>query len=846
MINSMDVPSSFANSATFPELPVTAVLPALRAALNAGRNAVLVAPPGAGKTTLAPLHLLDAPWCKAGRLIVVEPRRVAVRGAAHRMAELLGEETGETVGFRTRTDSAISSSTRIEVVTEGLLLRRLLTDPLLEGVAAILFDEVHERSLDLDTALAFCLDLQRSLRPELRLVAMSATTDGRAFAGLLDGELIESEGRQFPIEIRHTKRDIAAMRDLPEAVARAIRDVFASEVGDILAFLPGLGEIRRAERALADLPALVLPLHGELSTAEQDRALRPTANTTRKIVLATSIAETSLTVPGVRIVVDGGFRRTPRFDAGSGLSRLETQRVSRATATQRAGRAGREAPGIAIRLWTEATGRGLPLQDLPEILNGDLGGHRLDVAAWHALMGTSPEALALLDTPPNGATQAADSLLRDLGALDETGHVTPHGEAMARIGAQPRLAAMLCAADTPSARATAAALAALLEERDPLRPRPVPGQRASNPPADIRSRLHLIAGDTHHPDADRASLARIREGARRYRQRLGLRGGADMDPDAAGGLIAAGFPDRVAQSRGEPGRYRLAGGGSARLGATDPLARESLLAVAALHVRTATELCLAAPLDAENLPDALLARTTEQVETTLDPVTGSIMARKRLRLGALVLRDRSVAVAPEEAGSLLLAQIRSDLTRNLAWTEAARQFQARAALARTHLDPSLPDLSDDALAATLEEWLEPYLAGLTKLAQVKALDLLTILRSRLPYEVLTRIDRELPRMIEVQGGQVSIDYTAVTPTATARAQAFYGIRETPRVAGGKVPLQFALLSPAGRPQAITADIAAFWKTGWPDMRRDMRGRYPRHDWPEDPATASPPIRRPRG
>ncbi|WP_035978851.1 ATP-dependent helicase HrpB [Kozakia baliensis] len=838
----MNRPANCANVMSLPNLPVTAALPALQESLAAGRNAVLVAPPGAGKTTLAPLHLLQAPWRrKEDRLIVVEPRRVAVRAAAHRMANLIGEETGRTIGYRTRTDSATSAETRIEVVTEGLLLRRLLTDPLLEGTAAILFDEVHERSLDLDTALAFALDLQRNLRPELRLVAMSATTDGRAFAGLLDGDLVESAGRQYPIDIRHAKRDIASLRELPDVVARTIREAFYTEQGDILAFLPGLAEIRRAQNALSDIPALILPLHGELPTAEQDRALRPAEQ--RKIVLATPIAETSLTVPGVRIVVDCGFRRSPRLDPGSGLSQLETLRISRATATQRAGRAGREAPGIALRLWTEATGRAMPLQDTPEILNSDLGGHCLDAAAWFAIMGTEPQDLPLLDAPPNGASQAARALLHDLGALDEQARITELGQNMARLGAQPRLSAMLCAAQTPAEQATAAALAALLEERDPLRPRPVPGQRTITPPADIAARLALISGDDHAPHADRASLARIRQSAQRYQRRLGLKERASLDPQAAASLLAAAFPDRIAQSRGEPGRYRLSGGGSARLGATDPLARQNLVVAANLHVRTATEICLAAPLDPENLPQTLLNRTTEQVETSLDPATGSIIARKRLRLGTLVLRDRSVTVAPDEAGNLLLAQIRADLANTLDWRDAARQFQARALLARQHLDATLPDLSDETLATTLEEWLEPYLAGLTKLSQVKALDLLAILRARFDHAALSQIDKELPAALALPGASSAIDYLAANPTISARAQAFYGLQETPRLAQGRIPLQFALLSPAGRPQAITADIAAFWRTGWADMRRDMRGRYPKHDWPENPALAKPPERR---
>ncbi|WP_408876720.1 ATP-dependent helicase HrpB [Gluconobacter wancherniae] len=814
------------------------ILPELLKTLEERPNAVLVAPPGAGKTTLTPLALLDAPWLGAQRIVLVEPRRVAVRGAASRMASTLGEAPGGIVGFRTRTESAISARTRIEVVTEGLLLRRLLSDPLLEGVGAVLFDEVHERSLDLDASLAFCLDLQRELRPDLRILAMSATPDGRAFTELMNAPLIESEGREYPIDVRHT-RDVPHLRDLPEACARAIRQALAEDDGDILAFLPGVGEIRRTQ-ALLEGMVLVLPLHGEQASEDQDRALAPSEQ--RRVVLATSIAETSVTVSGVRIVVDGGLRRVPRLDPSTGLSRLETLKVSRATATQRAGRAGRQSPGIAIRLWSETTQRSLRPQDAPEMLVADLTDFALVTAAWQEAMGTSPDALPLLDTPPPGVLAGGRELLRELGALDDGGRITALGRQMASLGAHPRLAAMLCAARTVPERITAACLAALLEERDPLRPRPN-APKSPAPGADIRTRLALY--EREDPRADRACMFRMKQSAHRFLRRLGVRDfSLSPNPDHAAALLAAGFPDRVAQAAGDIGRFRLSGGGSARVPTTDPLAREKLLAGAAFHTRTSTEITLAAPLDAEDLPQSLLDRTREQVETTLDGTSGRIIARRRLRLGMLTLRDRNTQVTPEEAQLLLLAQISADLGQNLTWSDASRQFQARVAHARATYAPHLPDMSDVTLSEDLG-WLEPYLAGCDRLSQVKALDLLSILRGRLEYADLSALDRKLPSRLALKASTHDIDYTGAVPTVSARAQAFYGTAQTPVLADGQLKLQCALLSPAGRPQAITADLAGFWKGSWADMRRDMRGRYPRHDWPEDPTTAEPSKPRPR-
>jgi ATP-dependent helicase HrpB len=804
------------------DLPVAASLPALMDVLAAGHNAVLIAPPGAGKTTLVPLALLDAPWCAGQRIVMLEPRRLAARAAATRMASLIGEPVGQTIGYRTRLDSAVSAATRVEVVTEGLLVRRLQSDPGLEGVAIVILDEIHERALDADLALAFCLDLQRALRPELRLLAMSATADGARLAALMAATVIESAGRAHPVAIHNSARDIAGPRDLPDALARAISEALVAHQGDILAFLPGMGEIRRTEAALAGCGALVLPLHGELPPAEQDRALTPAA--TRRVVLATSIAETSLTVPGVRIVVDGGWRRAPRLDAASGLTRLATLRISRAAADQRAGRAGREAPGVAIRLWSAALHRGLPAFDRPEILEADLAGLRLDCAAW----GARPADLPFPDPPPAGAIAAAEALLGELGALAEGAGagarlITDLGRRMARLGAHPRLAAMMLAATTPGQAALAATLAALLEERDPLR---APASR-DGAPCDIGLRLAALDGAG---DADRGAVSRIRRGAAQYRARLRV-GHVAAEGDPAP-LLAAGFPDRIAQRRGEPGSFRLAGGGGAKLPVADPLARAPLLAVASLEMKLGARIRLAAPLDPATLPEAVAARVVEAVETALDPASGAVLSRRRRRLGALVLEDRTETADPDAIAAALLASVS---VAALPWNEAARQFQARVALMR-RLEPAVwPDLSDAALAADLAGWLGPYLQGITRLADIRKLDLAAILRGRLDWAEAARLDRDLPTHLALPGGRALVDYTEPVPLAQARAQAFYGLAETPRLAGGRAELRLALLSPAGRPVAITADLAGFWRGAWADVRKDMRGRYPRHAWPEHPA-----------
>jgi ATP-dependent helicase HrpB len=806
-------------------LPVEEALPALREALRAGSNAVLVAPPGAGKTTLVPLALRDEDWARGQKLLVLEPRRVAARAAARRMASLLGEQPGGIVGLSTRLDRAVSAATRIEVITEGLLVRRLQSDPGLEGVAAVIFDEAHERHLDTDLGLALCLDLQAGLRPELRLLAMSATLDGGAFTRLLNAPLIESAGRAHPVRVEHVRRDITDHRDLPEAMATAIRGIMAREPGDVLAFLPGWGEIRRTAERLAGLDADVLPLHGELSPAEQDRALNQGER--RRVVLATSIAETSLTVPGVRIVVDGGFRRAPRLDGATGLTRLVTLRISRAAAEQRAGRAGRTEPGVAVRLWSEAVQRGMPLQDRPEMLEAELSSLVLDCAAW----GADPMALPFLDPPPAGQIAAARALLRNLDAMDAQGRITTTGQRMARMGTHPRLARMMCAVENEGEAALAADLAALLEERDPLRGR--------EPPADITLRLDVLHGHAH-AESDGIAIRAIRRSAAMHRRRLGVHGNTPPEGDA-GALLAAGFPDRIALKRGTmDGAFRLASGQGARLSSADPLAKQSLLAVADLELKgTEARIRMAAPITRAVLEARFPERFVTVEGASFDARAGAVLARRRLMFGPLILEESPLVGADPAAMAEALAEAAAERNfRDLAWSESAKQLRGRIARMHALEGAPWPDVSDAALAATAKDWLAPYCNGMTKLTELKSLDIGAML---LPHDLRHQLDAALPPRIPLpQGRSAAVDYTAEIPTLEARAQHLYGMGAMPKLAQGRIPLQVALLSPAGRPIAITADLAGFWQGGWADARKDMRGRYPKHDWPENPALATAP------
>jgi len=769
---------------------------------------VLVAPPGAGKTTLVPLAALEA---GLGRILLLEPRRLAARAAAMRMAALLGEAVGERVGFRTRLESAVSARTQIEVITEGLLTSKLLSDPGLDGVGLVIFDEVHERSLEADLALALVRDLQRSLRPELRILAMSATADAEKFCAALDAPVIESAGRMFNVEMIHAKRDLTGPRDLPEAAAKAVREALSAHSGDILVFLPGMAEIRRTQAALDKCPALVLPLHGDLSREAQNLALRE--HDERRVVLSTSIAETSLTVPGVKIVIDGGYRRVPVLDAGSGLTRLVTTRISRAAAAQRAGRAGRLAPGVAIRLWSEALHRGLALFDRPEIFAAELSGLALTCAAW----GEAPTALPFIDAPPDGALKAAQALLVELGAVDEAGRITTLGREMARLRAEPRLGAVMLAGANRAERAMAADIAAILEERDFL---------SATASADIALRLEVLAG---RGEGDRAILSRVRAGAKIYRNRLGV-GGVTAEGHP-GALLACGFPDRIGQARGEAGSYRLSGGGSGNVQAADPLARARLIVAAEMDAK-GSKIRLGAVLSLDDLPPVLKARCKTTREVGFDPGAGAISVRERIRLGALVLADRNAPALPDEIQAALAKALSTRLDQ-LDWTNGAENLCARVAVMRG-VDGEYPDFSREALASGVQDWLAPYLAGMTNLREAKAVDVYQALRAQLTHEQAVRLDKELPPELRLKHGTVRVDYSGPVPAASARAHVFYGTDATPKLANGRVPLQLALLSPAGRPIAITADLASFWRGGWADARRDMRGRYPKHDWPEEP------------
>ena len=811
---------------SLPPLPIDDALPALQSALAAGPYAVLVAPPGAGKTTRVPLALLDAPWRNDRRIVMLEPRRLAARAAATQMARLLGEEVGQTMGYRVRMDSRVSARTRVEVVTEGVFTRMLLDDPELSGIAAVLFDEFHERSLDGDLGLALTLDAA-ALRPDLRVLVMSATIDGARVARLLgNAPVIESQGRTFPVETIHREPD--PLQRLEDQVANATLAALREHEGSALVFLPGQGEIVRvAERLATRVPSDVdlAPLYGQLTPSEQDRAIRPAEPGRRKVVLATSIAETSLTIEGVRIVVDSGFRRVPVYEPNTGLTTLATSRVSRAGADQRRGRAGRTSPGIAIRLWNEGQTSALAPFDTPEILAADLAGFALDLANWGI---TDPSALSFLDPPPAHAWAEAVSLLKSLDALDEAGRITPEGKALARLPLHPRLAHMVVAAAAEDDAMTAAELAVLVTERG-----------LGGDGTDLAHRLDRFRRDHSKRAEDARSLARRWAGANSRKTAGNL---------PAGWHLAHAFPDRVAQSTTR-GKFRLANGRQARIDETDALAASPFLVVTDLTGTAATSrIRAAAALDRSDLEALFAAHITATETLSFDPASGSIRARRQRQLGALRLADEPVAVTDLDQAAALLTEAALHRPENLLWSKEQKALRARATYLHQTLGTPWPDLSDTALAAA-PSWLAPHIMGETRLAAITAAHLGNALDGLLPWSQRQEIERLLPSHFTApSGSHLPIDYAAENgPALEIRVQELFGLDRHPAVAGGKVPLLLVLLSPAHRPIQTTRDLPGFWRGSWKDVAKDLKGRYPRHFWPDDPVSAVATARaKPRG
>jgi ATP-dependent helicase HrpB len=820
-------------------LPIDEILPELRATLVRHRNAVLEAPPGAGKSTVVPLALLEESWLRGGRIVMLEPRRLATRAVATRMASTLGESPGETVGYRMRLETRVSRRTRIEVVTEGVFTRMLQSDPALEGVAAVLFDEFHERSLHADTGLAFALDSQENLSPELRLLVMSATLDGAGVARLLgNAPLITASGRVFPVAVRYLGTGLPVLpggREPPElAVVRAIKRALAESPGDMLVFLPGGGEIRRVQGML-DPPGDVdvLPLYGELAPSAQDAALKPAPFGRRKIVLATNIAETSLTIDGIRIVIDSGLERRSLFDPASGMSRLETQRISRASAEQRAGRAGRTAPGVAYRLWGEGAERSLAAYAPPEVCVADLAPLALDLAVW----GTDAGALRWLDPPPAATLASARDLLRRLGALDDAGKVTAHGRAMQEFPAHPRLAHMLLKSKELRSATLAAELAALLSDRDLMRAGGGPRD------SDVRTRLEAL----HRGTAERGALDRVRRTQRQFEQLLGgSRGSSDVE---AGVLLGLAYPDRIARRRpGADARYQLSNGRGAVFAGAESIAREEFIVAVDLDDREReARIQLAAPLARSDLLEFFAPQLSRAEELAWDERTEAVIARRVIRLDGLVIEEKPLYDAPRDASAAAMLQgVRAMGLDALPWDEEARNFVARAQFVRA-LDrkdvAEWPDLSAAALSADLG-WLEPFLDGITRRSQLSRVPLLDALKAHLGYERQRKLDELAPTHIGLPtGSRARIDYLSDNaPIASMRMQEVFGLAATPRIGGGQVPVTFELLSPARRPLQVTRDLASFWTNAYVEVRKDMRGRYPRHYWPENPLEAEPTRR----
>lgn len=822
-------------AAPLPDLPIAALLPRLRDTLGATHSVVLQAPPGAGKTTLVPLALLGEPWTARRRIVMLEPRRLAARAAAKRMADLLGEKVGQTVGYRVRLDSAVGPKTRIEVVTAGVFLRQIQDDPSLEGVAAVLFDEFHERSLDVDLTLALCVDARRALREDLRLIVMSATLEGGPIARLLEPELADgapvlaSEGKMYPVVTQYLPRDPTDRLDA--LAAAAVRRALTENEGDILVFLPGVGDIRRVQQRLEEVATAgvdIAPLYSDLPLDRQDAVIRSAPPGRRKVVLATSLAETSLTIEGVKAVIDSGYMRVPRFDIRTGMSSLETVRVSRASADQRRGRAGRLGPGVCYRLWTEASDRALIPQTPPEIVDADLTPLALELAVWGA---KDVQALSWLDPPSSAGMATARDLLTRVGALDTGGGITQEGRQMAALGVHPRLAHMLLRGRAIGLGALAADIAAVLGERDILR-----GARD----VDLRHRLDLLRAGS------RAGQSAVQVAAH-WRRQLGIpvKGSPSGGDDAIGRLVALAYPDRVAQRRaGTRGQFLLSNGRGATLPDTDPLAGSDFLAVAALDGGVPlARIFLAVPLTERELRELFADQIREVEFVAWDSREQAVRARRQRRFGELVLEDRPFDAPADRIAAAMLDGIRELGLGSLPWTDEHRNLQARILFLR-HLDgEAWPDVSDAALTASLDAWLAPYLTGVTRRAHLSRVDLGAALRAPLSWPQQQSLARLAPTHFAApSGSRLPIDYSTGAPAVSIRLQEMFGLTETPAVAAGRVPILLHLLSPAGRPVQVTRDLASFWANAYHDVKRDLRGQYPKHHWPDDPLRATPTRR----
>lgn len=831
-------------------LPIESALPELRNALEAHTRVVLQAPPGAGKSTRVPLALLEQPWLEQRKILMLEPRRLAARAVAVRMAQSLGEAAGETVGYRTRLETRVGRRTRIEVLTEGILTRLLQADAALEDVGLVIFDEFHERSVHADLGLALCLDSQEALREDLRLLVMSATLDGARVAALLgDAPVVRSEGRSFPVAIRWTASEFARMRAaradtrIEPRVAMQIGRALEENEGDVLVFLPGQGEIRRTQALLEErgLPknVQVFPLYGELGADVQDAALRPSPQGRRKIVLATNIAETSLTIDGVRVVVDSGLARRARFDPGSGMSRLETVRISRASAEQRSGRAGRLAAGVCYRLWSESEHASLAAHTPPEIVETDLAPLALELAAWGV---RDPAHLRWLDPPPAGTYAQARDLLKLLGAVGSDGAITPHGRELARLGTHPRLAHMILRSVQLGAARTAIEIAALLGERDLLRfP---PGERN----VDLQLRLDALrTGSSGSVTAhlDQGARQRVRRSAEQLERQLGKA----IAPEPAqarievGRLLAYAYPDRIAQSRGVGGRFLLASGRGAKLPDAQSLAQCEFLVIADLDAteRDAT-IRLAAPLSRDSIKTDFEQSIERRERIEWDSQEQAVIARRERWLGAIKLVETRIEQPdPAQVSRALLTGIREMGLASLPWSKQARQLRERIAFARRleHRTPNpWPDVSDAALLDSLEAWLGPWVDGMTRREQLSRLDVHAILTGLIDWDLQQRLNAFAPTHLTVpSGSRIPIDYSTEAPTMSVRLQEVFGLDKTPTIADGRVPLTLELLSPAQRPVQITQDLASFWVRGYTDVKKDLKGRYPKHYWPDDPLNA---------